>query len=800
MGKTTATASAYARCAEIDIEEHTKMQQRMTAAWLACLLTVGTVGSAAAFDDDLQTRGPALRWQGKDSSFQRLSTLANYRNNANRTDLTVSEIVAATRDGLTLVYTDSPLGQIGFIDIKDPAKPLPNGKLDVGGEPTSVAVLGNSLALVSVNTSESLANPSGKLVVIELASRETLAELDLGGQPDSLKISPDGRYAAVAIENERDEDIVVDGVEGGLPQLPAGYLAIIDLKGRNPADWTRRDVDLRGLSRYAPQDPEPEFVDINRNNQAVVSLQENNHIVVVDLVRGRIVRHFDAGSVDLDGVDATEDGVISLTEFLAEVPREPDAVTWLPGNGRGADLIATANEGDLFGGSRGFSIFSRNGRLLFDSGTTLEELAVQFGHYPEERSENKGTEPESIAYARFDRDDYLFVGSERGSFIAVYQMQGAQPRFSQLLPAPLGPEGLLAIPARKLLIAAGEEDDPEFGVRSTLMIYQLQPGSPTYPQILSDGTQDTPLPWAALSGMVAMPGQRNTLLAVWDSFFSESRVLTLDVSAQPAVITESLPIQGGTGNYDPEGIAIAPDGSLWIASEGNASDARPNRLLQLDDGGKVIREIGLPAEILACRAASANRGTLGSGFEGVAVMPLRRGYRLLVAQQRGWDYTTPECEGLDDDAGGLNARGEPNRTRIWIYDPGTDRWDHIAWELAPLPANAAWVGLSEITRTPRGDYVVIERDNLSGDFAELKSLAQFRPAAAFDGVVTQAERRVFDLLPALQSTNGWISDKPEGVAITRDGRTFMVTDNDGVDGWSGETWFLELGRERRLFR
>lgn len=30
-------------------------------------------------------------------------------------------------------------------------------------------------------------------------------------------------------------------------------------------------------------------------------------------------------------------------------------------------------------------------------------------------------------------------------------------------------------------------------------------------------------------------------------------------------------------------------------------------------------------------------------------------------------------------------------------------------------------------------------------------------------------------------------------------RTYVVTDNDGVDGWSGETWFLRLGKVYNLF-
>ena len=294
---------------------------------------------------------------------------------------------------------------------------MPLGKIDLPGEPTSVDVLDPFLALVAVNTSESLTNPSGKLVVIRILSREIVAEIELGGQPDSIKISPDRRYAAIAIENERSEEICVGGTEngaevpeddddaadaceigggvvGGLPQVefgnPPGFLAIVDLNSRNPADWTLRNVDLTGLASYAPEDPEPEFVDINWWNEAAVSLQENNHIVVVDLPTGEVLYEFDAGTVDLDQIDATEDGSIVLAESLTGVPREPDALAWINGG------IATANEGDLFGGSRGWSIFGAYGQVIFDAGNTFEHAAVQLGHYPEDRSENKGSEPKAL--------------------------------------------------------------------------------------------------------------------------------------------------------------------------------------------------------------------------------------------------------------------------------------------------------------------------------------------------------------------------------------------------------------------
>ncbi len=809
--------------------------KNITTGLLLAGLVAGATSNATQATGSLffaNERPTHLRFPSREMSFQRLGTFANYLNNGDdAADETVSEIVAATANGNTLVYTDGVRGTIGFIDITNPGNPQPLGLTildpdpddDTDYSPTSVDVLGNQYALVAANTSESLTNTSGKLVVVGIATRRIVTEIDLGGQPDSVKISPDHKYVAIVIENERNEDLCVggtlDGTEadeddcangggvlGGLPQTPfgnpAGYLAVIQLNGPPLAWGPPSVVSLAGLSAYASGDPEPEFVDINHRNEAVVTLQENNHVAIVNLVTGTVIDDFPMGNVTLNGVDATEDGVISLTETLEDVPREPDAVAWVPGR-FGKLNIATVNEGDLFGGSRGFSIFRRNGTVAFDSGTSLEELAVQHGHYPEGRSDAKGTEPEAIEYGRFGRDDYVFVGTERSSFVAVYKLDHfGRPTFEQLLPAPLGPEGLLAIPQRNLLVASGETDDPDFGVRSTVMIYELKRGKPAYPQILSDASEGSPIPWSALSGMTSIPGQHDSLLAVWDGFYSQSNIFRIDVSERPAVITDVLTIQGGSGNYDPEGIAIAPDKALWIASEGNDDDSRPNLLLKTDFNGNVLAEIGLPQEVLDCRKASTKRGTLGSGFEGVAVLrhpASHPGYRLVVAQQRGWDYTTPECEDLDDDAGGLNANGEPNRTRLWIYDPKTNAWDHIAWELAPKPANASWVGLSEITEVPGGDYILIERDNRTGDFAVLKTLVKIDRHAAADKLISNSDKAVYDLLPRLIVTNGWITDKPEGVAVTSTGRTYVVTDNDGVDDWSGESWFFDLGRFWRLF-
>ena len=71
-----------------------------------------------------------------------------------------------------------------------------------------------------------------------------------------------------------------------------------------PSNWTltHRRPD-RARRRYGPDDPEPEYVSINHFNVAAVTLQENNHIVLVHLPTARVIHDFSAGAVNLDNVD-----------------------------------------------------------------------------------------------------------------------------------------------------------------------------------------------------------------------------------------------------------------------------------------------------------------------------------------------------------------------------------------------------------------------------------------------------------------------------------------------------------------
>ena len=707
--------------------------------------------------------------------FERVATFPVYRNLGVDEDAsreTVAEITAVSRDGRTLIYTDRPGERIGLVNIRDPKNPKPAGFVQLEGEPTSVAVH-HHFALVAVNTSLSFAQPDGVLAVFDIrnpAQPKRVATLPMGGQPDSIAISPRGRYAAVAIENERDEDLN----DGLLPQLPAGFLRIVDLKGQ-PSRWRTRDVDLTGLAEVAPNDPEPEYVSINDQDIAAVTLQENNHIVLVDLRRGRVLRHFSAGQVDLEGVDVEENDRIQPVGVLKGKRREPDSIAWV------GPLLATANEGDYEdangdeGGSRGFTLFDYNGKVWHDTGVSMEHAFIRAGHYPENRSENKGIEPEGIASASFRKQDFLFVGSERGNAVAVYNVaQPWAPIMHQLLPAGMGPEGILPIPNRNLLVVSSEEDSAEDGYRSTISIYQYGGKTASYPQIRSTDSQL--IPWGALSGMVADRTQDNRLYAVPDSYYKVSRIFNIDTSKTPAVIDGQTELRkdGESVNYDLEGIAQANNGDFWLASEGNGK-AKPNLLIRANVKGEVLNEYALPADVAAQRT--------GNGFEGIAVVGEGTSTRIYVAFQREWK---------NDPAG---------RVRIGVFNPDSGEWGFIYYPLDTAP-EGAWVGLSELTSIGNGQFLVIERDNQQGPAAEVKRLYRIdlngvKPAAEGQSFPLVNKRLERDLLPDLKSTGGWVLDKVEGAAVDKQGRLFVVTDNDGVKDASGETRFMRLGVVKR---
>jgi hypothetical protein len=155
-------------------------------------------------------------------------------------------------------------------------------------------------------------------------------------------------------------------------------------------------------------------------------------------------------------------------------------------------------------GARSFTIWSADGTKVYDSGDTLEQLTAaalpaDFNSDNEEngtledRSDNKGPEPEGVAVGSIGSRTYAFVGLERiGGVMSFDVTDPRAPQFVQYvnnrdfsatdpaLAGDLGPEGVLFIPRafapkrEPLLVVANE-------ISGTTSIYALRRGDACSP-------------------------------------------------------------------------------------------------------------------------------------------------------------------------------------------------------------------------------------------------------------------------------------------------------------------------------
>ena len=723
-------------------------------------LSIGSAAILAGVGAGLATAEPV---------FNRIATWPVWSNlpaGADRTLETSAEIIEATEDGMTVVYTDSPLRAIGMIDITDPKSPKPAGVVELGGEPTSLAIIAGR-ALVVVDTTRKFTEPAGHLAVIDLTTKTIVKTCDLGGQPDSVAVSPDKSILAVAIENQRDEGLR----DGEMPQLPPGNLTIFSLSGGELQCDARKVVGLTGLAHVAPSDPEPEFVDINAANEIVVTLQENNHLVVIDGRAGAVINHFSAGAVDLDNIDVDADGALCFDGSQRDRRREPDAVKWLDEN-----RFVVANEGDYEGGTRGFTIFSKHGPILWDSGPSLEYEIAAIGHYPEKRSGKRGIEAEGIEVGSFGAQRYIFVTAERASVVGVYRDTGGHPELVQLLPSGISPESAVTIPSRNLLVTANEtdliEDD---GVRAHVMIYELRDAAPAYPQIRSLTTGNgPPIGWGALSGLAADPARRGILYAVNDRFYRrQPTIFTVDATTTPATIAKALRVtRNGSPakKLDLEGIASDGRGGFWLASEGGPNGKKSHMVYHVDATGEIDREVELPPEL--------EKVARRHGFEGLTSVGSGADQTLWIAVQREWK---------DDEDGYV---------KLLSYHPNSGKWGAVRYPLDR--AETGRVGLSAIA-AHGGHLYVVERDNGIDDAARIKklyrvALSGLTPSPLGGDLPTVTKQKARDLIPYLKALSGYVTGKVEGFTVDASGVGYAVTDNDGVADSSGETLFFSVGR------
>ncbi len=274
------------------------------------------------------------------------------------------------------------------------------------------------------------------------------------------------------------------------------------------------------------QDVEPEYVAISGDSKkAFVTLQENNGVAEVDLITGVISKITPLGTKDFSLIGnemdpSDKDRKIALAQWPVKSFYLPDAISYF--NVNGSEYLITANEGDareyaafdeqarvsslkldaaafpnaamlklpenlgrlrvtstlgdtdkdgdydvLYGfGGRGFSIYNAaTAQLVHESGKGLEAEVIRAGIYDDDRSDDKGVEPEGVTVGTMNGKPVAFLALERVDAIAVYDLSNpASPKFLQLIKTGDAPEGVLFIAGdkspngRALLVSSNEGD------------------------------------------------------------------------------------------------------------------------------------------------------------------------------------------------------------------------------------------------------------------------------------------------------------------------------------------------------
>jgi len=307
------------------------------------------------------------------------------------------------------------------------------------------------------------------------------------GEPsEDYTIDPEGIIAVIDLSK---------GVSG----VTQGDVTLLDFKKFN--DKMPRGVKISPRAASPAQDIEPEYIAVAPDDRtAFVCLQENNAFAVVDIknkeIKSVVPFGFKDHSQPGNGMDASDkDGKINIRSWPVSGMYQPDAIKSVRINGR--DYILSANEGDardydgyseearvkdltldltafpdadelqkeenlgrlkittelgdadgdgryetLFSyGARSFSIWDRDGKLVFDSKDDFERITAE--KYPnyfnttedetafDDRSDDKGPEPEGVTTGEIGAKTYAFICLERIGGVMVYDI--TRPRAAKFV-------------------------------------------------------------------------------------------------------------------------------------------------------------------------------------------------------------------------------------------------------------------------------------------------------------------------------------------------------------------------------
>ncbi len=212
-------------------------------------------------------------------------------------ELSGAEILAFDPDSQRAFVTTGD--GIEILDFSDPSDIQSVGSADIG-EATSVAVKNGLIAAAVPNADDETAE--GRIVFLD-ADGTVLGDVTVGNLPDSLTFTPDGSKILVANEGEPVGDtdplgsISIIDVSGGIESATVQTLTFEGFNGREQ-EFIDKGVRLFPDKTVA-EDVEPEFIAVAPDGTtALVTLQENNAVAVVDIEAGEIVDILPLGTID----------------------------------------------------------------------------------------------------------------------------------------------------------------------------------------------------------------------------------------------------------------------------------------------------------------------------------------------------------------------------------------------------------------------------------------------------------------------------------------------------------------------
>jgi 2',3'-cyclic-nucleotide 2'-phosphodiesterase (5'-nucleotidase family)/DNA-binding beta-propeller fold protein YncE len=336
-------------------------------------------------------------------------------------------------------------------------------------------------------------------------------------EPEYIAVSPDGTTAWVTLQENNAVAAInianqtLDGI------LPLGFK---DFSRDAKLDASNRDdqINLQNWPVFGMYQPD-----------SIASYAVDGITYYVTANEGDARIRPDGDLEDEAGNVILEEGVVFNEESrIKDVTLDPDAfpnAATLQQDENLGRLKITNTLGDTDGdgdfdelyayGGRSFSIWDENGNLVFDSGDDIANITAQLtpdlfnandgdpGEF-DDRSDDKGAEPEALTIGQIGDTTYAFVGLERaGGGVLVYDISNpGAPSFVQYLrdDIDIAPEGLTFVSSehspngKNLLFVTNEES-------STLAIYE------------ADAQTDIPGETPAVSGLLDLTGVDGTVTA-----------------------------------------------------------------------------------------------------------------------------------------------------------------------------------------------------------------------------------------------------------------------------------------------